>query len=96
MAKKSQVTDGRKYRLALIFAGIMALGLGLASQNSMMQEMYSEFLTGISVIYISYCGGNVGNKWVWGKHGKLVGASEPEVEDPTPPKKTKPINEDNG
>lgn len=72
--------------MGILFAFLMLAGLGVASMNAVMVDLYSEFLTGISIIYFTFCSGNVGNKWVLGKHGKLIArvgdlADPPEAEE---------------
>lgn len=84
-AEPSGPPDGRKYRMGLLFAGLMLLGLALASKGIVPDELYSSFITGIGAIYFTYCSGNIGNKWVLGKHGALQ-ARVGMPEEPPPPK----------
>lgn len=79
--------DGRKYRMGILFAFLMLAGLGVACMNEVASDLYSEFLTGLGMLYFVYNSGNVGNKWVLGKHGKLMARvgdlqDPPEEEDP--------------
>ena len=75
-AESKALSDGRKYRLALTFAAIMILGLLLSTAIPAIETLYGEFVTSLVALYLAYCGGNVSNKWVLGKHGKL---SDPET-----------------
>ena len=75
--------DGRKYRMGLLFAAAMLLGLGLACTNPIIAGLYSEFLTGLGMLYLVFCGGNVGNKWIVGKKGGLLA----QIGSPPPPPK---------
>ena len=76
--------NGRKYTMGLIIMLAMMTGFGLASFNPILLKIYSDLLTGLSMIYMIYCGGNVGNKWVIGRKGGLqMGAGQQAP--PTPP-----------
>lgn len=70
--KTSGPPVGRKYRMGIIFAIIMVAGMFIAGSNSLLIELYSELLTGIGLLYLTFCGGNVSNKWVLGKKGGLI------------------------
>lgn len=63
--------DGRKYRLAIISMFILLGGFGLAGLNPAFAAIYTELITAILGINALYYGGNVGNKWVIGKSGRL-------------------------
>lgn len=90
--KKDNVPlDGRKYRMGMIFAFLMLAGLGIAGMNAVVSDMYSEFLTGLGMLYFVFCSGNVGNKWVLGKHGKLM-AAVGEIQDPVTEDPNKDLN----
>lgn len=76
-SKSEGQKDGRKYRMGLLFAGLMLLGLGLASRGIVPDTLYSSFITGIGAIYFTYCSGNISNKWVLAKSNKQNPPTEP-------------------
>ena len=78
MFKKKGPSDGRKYRMAMWFSFFLLIGIFLAGKNEVMSDLYSEFITGLGMLYFVYCSGNVGNKWILGKHGKLIAQMNPE------------------
>lgn len=69
--KQDKLPDGRKYRLAVIMMLVMLVGFGLAGLNPVMSALYPQLLTGLTAIYFTFCGGNIGSKWVTGKNGDL-------------------------
>lgn len=83
--KEKTTQDGRKYRMALVFAGLMFLGLGLAAKGIVNESLYSTFLTGLGALYFTFCGHNVGEKWVHGKNGTLRDAMRASGELPRKP-----------
>lgn len=74
--KQSGPQDGRKYRLALIFAGVMFLAYAISGSNVALQSMFSQLITGIGALYLTYCTGNISNKHILGKHGKLMNTAD--------------------
>ena len=76
-AESKTILDGRKYRLALTFAGVMILGLLLSTTIPAVETLYGEFVTSLVALYLAYCGGNVSNKWVLGKYGKVEESGTP-------------------
>jgi hypothetical protein len=73
--------DGRKYKMSIFAMFIMLVTFVFTGYNELVKETYTELLMGLSSLYAVYCGSNVGNKWVLGKHGKLVG-KEGDLQDP--------------
>ena len=75
--KSQKLASGRKYTIALIMMLAMLVGFGLAGINPVLTKIYADLLTGLGMIFLTYCGGNVGNKWVIGrKNGLQVGTSK--------------------
>ena len=59
--------DGRKYRMGITMMLVMIASFGLAGLNPMLAKLFPDFLTGLAMIYVTYCGGNIGKHWVNGK-----------------------------
>ena len=59
--------DGRKYRLGIIMMLVFLGGFALTGINPVLATVYAELVTGCGIIYLTYCGHNVGNKWVLGR-----------------------------
>jgi len=62
-----KLPDGRKYRMGIIMMMVMLVGFGLAGLNPVYVSLFPSLLTGLSAIYFTFCGGNIGSKWVTGK-----------------------------
>jgi hypothetical protein len=56
--------DGRKYRMGIIMMFVLLAGFGLAGLNPVLTSLYTELITGCSLLYFTYCSGNVSNKLV--------------------------------
>jgi hypothetical protein len=76
-SKTDKAPDGRKYRMGILMMLVLLGGFALAGVNPVLASLYPELITGLGIIYLTYCGGNVGNKWVLGKKGGLTMNSEP-------------------
>lgn len=81
-SKQNKPPDGRKYRMGIIMMLVLLGSFALAGVNPVLAAVYPELITGLGIIYLTYCGGNVGNKWVLGKKGGLTMESEQPKPDP--------------
>jgi hypothetical protein len=64
--------DGRKYRLVIFSMALILGAFGLTALNPVLATLFPEFITGIISLNFLYMGGNVSNKWVLNKAGKLT------------------------
>ena len=60
--------DGRKYKMALILAILMLGSFMLLATYPVLSGQFPTFVTAIGALYVAYCAGNVGNKWVTTKN----------------------------
>lgn len=64
--------DGRKYRMSVLFAAILFTAFLVVCTNPIaFGSLYTQLITALITILTIFCGGNIYNKHVLGKHGKL-------------------------
>ncbi len=61
-------SDNRKFKLAIVALALVTVGWISSGANAVLNESYSELVTGVMGVLVLYYTGNVGSKLVLSKY----------------------------